>query len=656
MNFRAHGHLALAFLPLTLMACSSTTPTYPLPDARAPQTTTAQPLSLWVAEPAHQPLEHNPTLDHPLNLRIENLPASHVLELVAQDMRMGYSFDECGARLVSLVGRDLPLSELMALLGEQTDAVVTLEKGQLKLRCDKDELRLYKLDYLSIARQMSDSSRLSSAVANQAVQPGERRESGNRSDLTLLNEQDNNVWEKLTAEIEQLIQAQIRPQEFSTQERTREEDKDRAFESNKDSNRSRFLNPRRTASSSNSNQREVTTTRREVRSGRVIVNPESGTVAVLAKPSQHARVAQWLALLQQRLDRQVVLEAVITEITLNDRFERGIDWNLLKDSGTRAGLLVQGLNTVNPVLTFSASRTGSNSESSVVLRLLEEFGKASVLSSPRIVAMNQQPSVLKVIDNRVYFTTDVQTSAPTQSSPAFSTFNTQVQTVPVGFLMTVTPQIADNNAVQLRVRPTLSRIVGFVQDPNPALRQLNIVSQVPEIQTRELESVLKLRDGEMALLGGLRQQELNSLDRGIPGSPDVLDPVTQSQRRSNNQIELVVLLKATVLGSPGQGVSNQASTMDPEFAQSLRFGLFLGQQGDTVRATRLMRLLTTHYPEAPEPWFNLSLLARQQGLDAQAEEALQAARARCVQQVCRLPLLAAQSLGGASPPLPTPQP
>ncbi|MCQ8897452.1 hypothetical protein NQT62_13505 [Limnobacter humi] len=648
MNCCPPRNLGVVLLLTALAACTSTTPAPHLADAAMPHGGKTPTQALWITESAHQPVEQSPALAHPLNLRIENLPASHVLELVAQDMRLGYSFDACGVQPVSLVGRDLPLRELMALLGEQTDAVVSLEKGQLKLRCDKDELRLYKLDYLSIARQMSDSSRLSSAVANQAVQPGERRESGNRSDLTLLNEQDHNVWEKLTAEIEQLIQAQLRPQEFSTQERTREEDKDRAFESNRDSNRSRFLNPRRTASSTNSNQREVTTTRREVRSGRVIVNPESGTVAVLAKPSQHARVAQWLKLLQQRLDRQVILEAVITEVTLNDRFERGIDWNLLRDSGTRAGLLVQGLNTVNPVLTVTASRTGSSGESSVVLRLLEEFGKASVLSSPRIVAMNQQPSVLKVIDNRVYFTTDVQTSAPTQNSPAFSTYNTQVQTVPVGFLMTVTPQIADNNAVQLRVRPTLSRIVGFVQDPNPALRQLNIVSQVPEIQTRELESVLKLRDGEMALLGGLRQQELNTLDRGIPGSPDALDPITQSQRRSNNQIELVVLLKATVLDSPSISASPQGANNDPAFAQNLRYGLFLSQHGDTAQATRLMHLMTTQYPDAPEPWFNLALLAHEQGLSTEVDNAIEQSRARCAQQTCQLPFLALLSLNPAS--------
>ena len=77
-------------------------------------------------------------------------------------------------------------------------------------------------------------------------------------------------------------------------------------------------------------------------------------------------------------------------------------------------------------------------------------------------------------------------------------YTNQVQTVPVGFLMTVTPHIADNHAIQLRVRPTLSRIVGFVQDPNPALQQLNIVSKVPEVQTRELESILRLKSGEMA--------------------------------------------------------------------------------------------------------------------------------------------------------------
>jgi type II secretory pathway component GspD/PulD (secretin) len=309
---------------------------------------------------------------------------------------------------------------------------------------------------------------------------------------------------------------------------------------------------------------------------------------------------------------------------------------------------VQGLNLVNPAFTFTALRNTPNTDANVVLRLLEEFGQTSVLSSPRVVTMNQQAAVLKVIDNRVYFTTDVQTSAPTQNSPAFSTFTTQVQTVPVGFLMTVTPQIADNNAIQLRVRPTLSRIVGFVQDPNPALQQLNIVSRVPEVQTRELESILRLKSGEMALLGGLRQKERSTLDRGLPGAPELFDPLTQSATRSENHIELVVLLKATVLESATSTAqdgllktTSAANTDQLNSALSTALGLY--QSGQHRELQVLLELLQSRFPDSPETHYNMALLASQQGHDEQAIAALNKSEALCSQLNCDLPLLAVRA-------------
>jgi general secretion pathway protein D len=215
--------------------------------------------------------------------------------------------------------------------------------------------------------------------------------------------------------------------------------------------------------------------------------------------------------------------------------------------------------------------------------------------------------------------------------------------VPVGFLMTVTPQIADNNAIQLRVRPTLSRIVGFVQDPNPALQQLNIVSRVPEVQTRELESILRLKSGEMALLGGLRQKENNSLNRGIPGTPESVDLITQSENRGESHIELVVLLKATVLES---ATANQPHTNKElgELNKALAAGLTMYQAGQTKALNALLVLLMERFPYAPEPFYNMALHQSNQGLFADALTHLSQAEARCEQQECTLPLLTVRSL------------
>jgi MSHA biogenesis protein MshL len=582
------------------------------------------------------------------SLRLENIQASQILELISTETQLGYEMDSCGEARVSLVGRHMPLQQIIESLEQQAGASIRFEGNQLIMRCEVDQLRVYTLDYLSIARQMNDSSSLSSAIAGNPRELQNRQETGNRSELMLNNTQQHDLWENMAVQIDQIIQAQVKPLEFSTRERVVDEEEDRAYASTR-APRTRRADPNlRSATQVSSERRDITTTRKETRSGRVIVNPESGTISVIAKPSQHRRVLQWLEQVQRRVDRQIVIEAVITEISLNDRYERGIDWNVLRQNGITAGLAVQGLNLVNPAVTFSALRNTPNTDANVVLRLLEEFGQTSVLSSPRVVTMNQQAAVLKVIDNRVYFTTDVQTSAPTQNSPAFSTFTTQVQTVPVGFLMTVTPQIADNNAIQLRVRPTLSRIVGFVQDPNPALQQLNIVSRVPEVQTRELESILRLKSGEMALLGGLRQKESRAFDRGLPGLPELLDPLTQSATRSENHIELVILLKATVLESASamsyEGALKANNAVHAEqLNHALATALGLYQSGQTRELKALLELLQSRFPESPETHYNMALFQSQHGQAEQAIAELDKAETLCTRLNCDLPLLAVRA-------------
>lgn len=592
------------------------------------------------------------------SFRLENIPASQILELLSTELDLGYDMDSCGEAPVSIVGRNMPLQQVIESLEFQAQASVTVDGTQLSMRCETDQLRVYMLDYLSIARQMNDSSSLSSAIAGNPRELPERRETGNRSELQLTNTQQHNLWQNIELQIEQIIQAQVKPIELSTKERLVDEDEDRAYSNSRLQSNNRARPNLRSATQVSSERRDITTTRKETRSGRVIANPESGTVSVIAKSSQHRRVSRWLEQVQRRVDKQIVIEAVITEISLNDRYERGIDWNILRQNGVTAGLAVQGLNLGNPVLTLGALRSTDNTGASVVLRLLEEFGRTSVLSSPRVVTMNQQAAVLKVIDNRVYFTTDVQTSAPTQNSPAFSTFTTQVQTVPVGFLMTVTPQIADNNAIQLRVRPTLSRIVGFVQDPNPALQQLNIVSRVPEVQTRELESILRLKSGEMALLGGLRQKEHNGLNRDIPDSPELLNPLSQSASRSENHIELVVLLKATVLDSASINNSNDLDDLSSprwaaqkvELGNSLATSLSLYQADQNEALRHLLTLLIQKFPDAPEPLFNLALLESKEGRLLEGLALLDKVDALCKQHQCNMPLLTVRALMKAKTP------
>ena len=164
---------------------------------------------------------------------------------------------------------------------------------------------------------------------------------------------------------------------------------------------------------------------------------------------------------------------------------------------------------------------------------------------------------------RVYFTIQAATTANQTTSQ--TTFTTTPNVVPVGFVMNVVPQIGDNDIVILNVRPSLSRIVSFVNDPNPTLANpcgvpvpaggctiTPVVSRIPEIQRREMESLLKINSGQIAVMGGLIQDSLNDLEDGVPGlrESERFGAFFGQRNRTNSKTELVIFLRPLVLKDP----------------------------------------------------------------------------------------------------------
>jgi general secretion pathway protein D len=188
------------------------------------------------------------------------------------------------------------------------------------------------------------------------------------------------------------------------------------------------------------------------------------------------------------------------------------------------------------------------------VKLLDSFGNTRVLSSPKIMALNNQTAVLKVVDNLVYFTVKatpaVLKPSGVQTSPAV--YTTEPQLVPVGFVMNVTAQVAENDVVVLNIRPTVSVKTGDAKDPNPDLARANVVNLVPVIQSREFESVLRIPSGQTAILGGLmvdsfvgKRDGVPILSR-IPFFGDVVSYRNDTARKS----ELVLFLRPVVIRDP----------------------------------------------------------------------------------------------------------
>jgi len=164
--------------------------------------------------------------------------------------------------------------------------------------------------------------------------------------------------------------------------------------------------------------------------------------------------------------------------------------------------------------------------------------------------LNNQTAVLKVVDNLVYFTIQAQTTQ--NQTNTLTTFTTTLNSVPVGFIMSLVPQISDTDSVVLNMRPTISRKIGDVADPNPSLSQAGVTSLIPVIQTREMESVLRVQSGQVAVLGGLMQDARSTVEDTIPGVRDIpgLGRLLEQRKDLNQKTELVIFLRPVVIRDP----------------------------------------------------------------------------------------------------------
>jgi general secretion pathway protein D len=180
------------------------------------------------------------------------------------------------------------------------------------------------------------------------------------------------------------------------------------------------------------------------------------------------------------------------------------------------------------------------------LKLLETFGTIKVVSSPKLSVLNNQTAILKVVDNLVYFT--VRANVSQSQFNVVNTFTSTPNTVSVGFVMSVTPQIGDDESVLLNLRPTISRTIGpGKQDPNPQL--VNVVSIIPEIQTREMESLIRVNNGDIAVMGGLMQDDVDNRNATVPGAASLplVGYLFQQRNETARKTELVVFVRPVVI-------------------------------------------------------------------------------------------------------------
>lgn len=284
----------------------------------------------------------------------------------------------------------------------------------------------------------------------------------------------------------------------------------------------------------------------------VVVTPQAGLVTVRGMPEEIAAVKAYLGQSEQHLQRQVVLEAKIIEVTLNDEYQQGINWqnammNLRSTGFNFSTTPGSAGNAISNSLGGITAISFNNADFNGVINLLETQGNAQVLSSPRVTAMNNQKAVIKVGQDE-YFVTNISSDTISGVGGTISTPNISLQPFFSGIALDVTPQIDQNGSVILHVHPSVTETA----EQSKTIRFSNeeVILPLAQSNIRESDTIIRARSGEIVVIGGLMQTVTSDSESRTPvlSAIPILGKLFTSISKVEKKKELVILLKPTVVG------------------------------------------------------------------------------------------------------------
>jgi len=517
--------------------------------------------------PPPEPAVKQPTY----SVVVDEVPVKELLFALARDTKQNIDIHPSLQGLVTINAVNETLPAILDRIAQQVDLRYRIEGNTIVITPDTAYSKTYHIDYVNMTRNTSSTIGVSGQISGTASSQGASGGASgggtqSASSTAVTTTSTNDFWKTLDTSVRGILsssQQQSRSAQnkaerlelFQKEQEIRlEEAKSNKSENADSRGPAAGGNPVGSTISSAGNQLSNLST---IFADDVIINPIAGTVTITATEMQHHLIQAYLDEVQRSVQRQVMIEATIVEVTLSDQYQGGIDWSRLGVSG-ELNLTQSLIGASSPITNFSPGSLTigltNQPTTSETIKLLNQFGNTRVLSSPKLMALNNQTALLKVVDNIVYFNITAQPAILISNTVGAqqSTFTTTAQTVPVGVVMSLTPQINENGQVTLTVRPTITRVLSFVNDPNPALAAAGVTSPVPQIQTREMESVLQLVSGQTAVLGGMMQDTIQRTRNAVPGIGNIpgIRELFSSRNDSDTKSELVIFLRPTVITNP----------------------------------------------------------------------------------------------------------
>lgn len=518
-----------------------------------------------------------PKLKEPVySIVVYDTPVKEVLFAIARDSKLNIDIHPSIDGRVTLNAVDQTLPAILERISKQVDLTYKVQGNVLTIAPDQPVLRTYKVDYVNMSRdtrgfigvdgQISSTSQSSSGIGAGAgaaatggtstVTSTSGTGASNSSRTSIISESKGRFWETLENNIKDIL-AETDKEVIITRTGG---DKPSAAE--KSSTDPKNVSVSQDAVDQAKVREEFRKEYKTLFAATVISNREAGVISVRGTSKQHEKVQEFLDKVLNSAKRQVLIEATIVEVRLNDGFQAGIDWSRLNNSNSNGNFVISG--SLGPNIPLTGDRGpglvagylnpfSSLGNIAASISLLEQFGTTKVLSSPKLMVLNNQTAVLKVVDNLVYFTVQSQISQATGGvgSSNLQAFTTTPNTVPVGVVMSVTPQISDGGIVNVNVRPSISGLIRYVKDPNPNIPVGELNQGIPEIRIREMESLLQINSGNIAVLGGLMQDDIRTNADKVPGLSDIpgIGKIFTGKNLSNSKTELVIFLRPTVIAN-----------------------------------------------------------------------------------------------------------
>ncbi len=473
----------------------------------------------------------------------ETVPIKDVLVELSRSAEVDVEIDPAITGGIIFQAKNKPFIEVIDRISNQVNLRYAVDDGILKIERDSPYAVNYPVDFLNIVRSASSNMSVTTSLSSEGGGGGDSGSSeggggggsitapsiGSGSGTAITASYEGDIWSNIRTDLTTILQG-----------------------------------------SANAVTASASPNAIPVAPSSLTFNLQASVISAFATEKEHKRIRSYLSKVRETLSSQVLIEAKFVEITLDEKYRTGINWQKIDPfrwglEGTFNSSIANLSNdSITDFVKFGKfSKTGTNFSDTnleTLVTLVETFGTTRTLSSPRLHAINNQQAVLSFVRNEVFFTLEVQSDTETTAANTntSTTVNSTLNSVPIGVILSLQPIISqETNEVTMNIRPTISRVVDRVTDPavsfavaqEDGIALGDVQSQIPVVEVKELDSIMRLKSGDVMVIGGLMEERQSNADSGAPFIMQIpiIGNLFKSVSKTTEIIQTVIFIKATVI-------------------------------------------------------------------------------------------------------------